>query len=33
MKEFLAVIVTTGLVMGGLGATLWWAPGVLEALP
>ena len=27
MKEILAVLVATGLVMGGLGAVLWWAPG------
>ena len=32
MKEFVAVLVVTGLVMGGLGAVLWWAPEVWEAL-
>ena len=33
MKAFLAVLVVTGLVMGGLGAVLWWAPEVWEAIP
>ena len=33
MKEILAVLVATGLVMGGLGAVPWWAPEVREALP
>ena len=32
MKELLAVLVVTALVMGGLGAVLWWAPEVREAI-
>ena len=32
MKAFLAVLVMGGLVMGVLGAMVWWAPEVPEAL-
>ena len=33
MKAFLAVLVSTGLVMGALGAVPWRAPEAWEAIP
>ena len=33
MKEFLAVLLLTLLIMGALGAMLWWGPEVREAIP
>ena len=33
MKEILAVLVLTGLVMGTLGTMVWWGPEVWEAIP